>query len=485
MPISRFLKSFREFVQNEAPFTPKERVVVGCSGGPDSVAMLRLLVELNHSDELELKIHVAHLNHVLRGPESDGDELFVTQLTSQLGLPVTVERKDIAASLGESEGGIEETARLERFRFFQRVAYQTDSQKVLLAHHADDNAETILFRIVRGTGLRGLAGIRVRRELFENTGIELIRPILCFTRAEILEYLELIHQPYRVDSSNVSPDHTRNRLRTQIFPLLRAINPRVSEAILRLGEQASLASAYLFDTARRTLETLILDKRPNLLSINHKGLVKKSLPVQAEVIRQAILTFGLGEQEIGHDHIFSVLKLVSHPGTGRRLDLPGGLHVSLEYHHLVFMVPDEVQDEPPVTETILNIPDEITVPEFSLRLRCLLRAGDIESLAVFRQRKTKMEEWLDFSRINPPLVVRNRKASDKFWPLGAPGSKKLTDFLADCRIESWQRDRLPIVADQLGPLWVVGHRIDERVRVTRTTTQVLHLSAENLGGKDE
>lgn len=476
-----FFRRFRDFVLEHSLIKPGERLIVGCSGGPDSVALLRVLYDWNTADRLGLTVCIAHLNHRLRGQESEADEAFVRDLAARLNARCFIEAVDLPALRAQTDAGMEELARKERFSFFQRAAYDCVATKVLVGHHADDNAETILHRIVRGTGLRGLAGIGVRREMIEHSGIELIRPMLCFRRQEILDYLADIKQDYRIDSSNALPTHTRNRIRHQIIPQLEThVNPRTVPALLRLSEQASLAYDYLAETARRTFDALLIDGGPQSISLNRLALSKKSLPVQAEVVRLAIIESGVGEQDVTYEHIRQLLRQLAEDKPGqRKIDLPGGLRVVQEANHLVFLKRN-AGTEPAIEPQPITVPGKIYFPTLKLRICLDIREFDYSELKSFKERKTQLEEWVDLETIEQPLILRSRQPDDRFWPLGQTSRKRLSDFLSSIQVQSWQRDRVPILADAAGPVWVVGYRIDQRVRLTRTTKQVLQLTVERL-----
>jgi len=254
-----------------------QRWVVGVSGGPDSTVLLHVLLALSQQRDLGWKLHVAHLHHGLRGAEADADARFVRQMAQELGLEVFRERVDVAALVASEGGSTEEVARRQRYAFFERVALKTDSHYVAVAHHADDNAETILHRICRGTGIRGLAGMRPVRDISPASRIRLVRPLLAERRATIYAVCRERGLKTRADSSNDGTQFTRGRIRNVLLPMLREqLNPNVTEALLRLGEQARWLETYLHDAAARTFESLLVSDEPGRTVLNVHALLSSN-----------------------------------------------------------------------------------------------------------------------------------------------------------------------------------------------------------------
>jgi tRNA(Ile)-lysidine synthase len=475
------LRSLAQLLTEERLLAGDDAVVVGVSGGADSAALLHLLAGLNRELGWRLRLHVAHLNHALRGAESDADAVFVQAAADHLSLPCTIERRPIADLAREQEGGIEEVARRERYAFYERVCLQTDCRAVALAHHSDDNAETILHRVLRGTGIRGLVGIPRVRAISPYSQIRIIRPLLHMSREQLRSYLLDEGIAFREDQSNTSDVFLRNRIRNKVFPLLESeVNPQVREALLRLGAQAGWLEEFLHDTVERSFETLIVSRNDQELVLNAQALSRKSRIIQTELIRRAYISFGLGEQELGFSHLASALELVGDPTSGKQTLLPGGMTVEKRYGQLIFSLPSEQAREEIAEEVSVHLPGRTVLPVRRLEIECEeLEAapGDIPRL---RKAATRMEEFVDRQAVHSPLIVRPRRPGDRFCPLGAPGSKKLGDFLADVKVEPRERQRVALLCDRLGPIWVIGYRIDDRVKLTALTRRVLHLRARNL-----
>ncbi len=465
----------------EGLLKPDDAVVVAVSGGADSTALLNLLVELNQTGDWRLRLHVAHLNHQLRGSHSDQDAVFVQVSADSLSLPCTIDRRDVKSVAERDSSGMEEAARRERYAFFERVSIQTGSKVVTVGHHADDNAETILHRVLRGTGVRGLAGIPRSRPLSLGSDIRLIRPLLRISKAALRTYLTDAGIPFREDLSNASNEPMRNRIRNILLPRIEAdVNPQVREALTRLGEQAQWLQEFLRETAERTFESLIVSKTDQALVLNAEALARKSRIVQTELIRQAYVSFGMGEQDLAFSHLVAALELIREPSSGKQTRLPGGMTLEKRYQQLIFSLPSEEARENVSEEVAVHLPGLTLLPVRRLEIECNELEASASDIPQLRRAANRYDEYVDRNAVRDPLVVRGKRPGERFCPLGAPGSKKLADFLADAKVDPRDRQRLAVLCDQLGPIWVIGHRIDDRVKLTELTRRVLHLRARLL-----
>jgi len=488
MPKDDLETRFAQFIAEEGLLARDGPVVAAVSGGADSVAMLHLLCDLNRREDWSVKVHVAHLNHRLRAKDSDEDAAFVERLARELRLPCTIESAEVEQRSRADGVSIEQSARQCRFEFYERVCLRLDVKAVALAHHADDNAETILHRIVRGTGLRGLGGIPCVRPIRKGSHIRVIRPMLGLRRAEIERYLADRQIAHRHDATNDSASYTRNRMRHEVLPLLRErFNPQVEDALIRLAEQARGLDAYLTETGERMLESLVIEHNDRELVLHSPPLTRKPRVIQTQLIRRAILRMGIGEGELTYGHLGAVADLaVGHEGT-KALDLPGGLRVSRRYDRLVFeRSSGERIDTGGRGEIRVATHGTTVLPAHGLELTVDTVPGDGATIAAHIHQlsgrgRASYEEWVDAEKVHPPLTARSRRPGDRFFPLGMTGMKKLSDFFIDEKIDAKLRERTVVLCDQLGPIWVVPFRIDERVRLTRATRRILRLRARGMG----
>ncbi len=481
-----FLFQISEWFEKRELLTPAARWVLGVSGGLDSTLMLHALAELNRRGGLRWAIHIAHLHHGLRAEDADDDASFVAGLAERFGLPVEIERTDIRAEVAAQGGSTEEVARARRYEFLERVALRSGSDRVAVAHHADDDAETVLHRICRGTGLRGLAGMPDIRPIQPGSRVRLIRPFLHTRRAALQAVVRERGIEYRTDSSNETAEFTRGRVRTQIMPLLREqVNPNVSEALLRLAEQARWLGTYLEDAAARTFDSLVVSEGPRRIVLNTRALLSKQRVIQAEVVRRAISLVLVGDQDLAFTHIDAVLRLAADRASGKELHLPGPTLVRKVYDRLEFCPLENADEAPELTPVFLNCPGQTPLPQLAAEISAEFCDVDDNTVERLRTKPHGYEEWVDAERVQLPLLVRGRRVGDRFWPLGAPGSKTLSDFFMERKVDPPLRARIGIICDQVGPVWVMPLRIDERVKLRPTSRRAIRLmlrTANNAGG---
>jgi tRNA(Ile)-lysidine synthase len=475
------LKRLSQDLRAEGLLDQGALVIVGVSGGADSMALLYLLHGLNKQFGWQLKLHVAHLNHNLRGGEAEKDAAFVQAAADHLSLPCTIETRDVGELVESASGGIEEIGRRERYVFFERVALRVGAKVVAVGHHLDDNAETILHRILRGTGLRGLVGISKDRAISPLSEVRLVRPLLRLPGSSLRQYLADQGVAFREDRSNQLSEPMRNYLRNQLIPRIEAdVNPQVKDALVRLGEQANWLEEFLRETVHRTFETLIISHTDQVLTLNADALARKSRIVQTELVRLAYRSFRLGEQDLSFAHLVAALELVAGDASGKRIELPGGMTIEKRYHQLIFSLLTQEPREMIAAEIAVHLPGRTVLPIRRLEIDCRIDDVVEQDIARLRRNRNQFAECVDLDAVRPPLVVRTRRSGDRFVPLGAPGSKKLSDFLIDSKVDAATRDQVAVLCDQLGPIWIIGHRIDDRVKITALTRRVLHIHARSF-----
>jgi tRNA(Ile)-lysidine synthase len=458
-------------------------LIVAVSGGPDSLAMLHALARLR--DTLGLRLHGAHLDHRLRGDESAADSDFVATICHGLGLPVTLEQADVS-SHRRSEGiSLEEAARDLRYEFLARLAEQHGAGGIALGHTADDQTETVLMNIIRGSGLTGLRGMRPAAErIFNGRKVTLIRPLLGVGRNETAEYCHAMGLAPREDSSNMSFEHRRNRVRLELMPLLEEYNPSVRDALRRLSDSATQDLDYLetevavaWDKmAGATEGGVVLDRRA--VSALAPGL-------RAHLLRRAVQAAKGDLKDVEQTHIDSLAGLLDGPA-GRSLSLPGGVRVMVTYNEAI-VTPAGVDPCPlPPLEgpRPLNIPGETVLEGWRVTAGILSSKGKTpptpqdnrETPDLSRGTATPPETaLLDRHSLGPSLCVRPWRPGDRFQPLGMSGTKKLQDFFVDAKVPRVWRDRVPLVVSTRGIAWVVGWRIAEWARVGSETEGALDI----------
>lgn len=462
-PVERsVLRTLRDLRGDATPW------VVAVSGGPDSTALLAALRETRAGP-----LVVAHLDHGLRGAAArDRERAAVEALAARWGLPCERGAVDVLAERERRGGGsVEGIARALRYGFLGEVAARWKASWVAVGHTADDQAETVLLRLFRGSGLRGVGGMPARRRLSpERPQVGILRPLLACTRAQVLDYLEARGLPWIEDETNREACFLRNRIRHEVLPLLRdRVHPRVDEALLRLARQAREADEALAELARELLLAARAGEgwRAEVLAAARPAVRARALAILAE---------RLAARAPGEVHVRALEALVQ--GRARGCQLPGGVALRVRHGQLE-CVPE--REEEPAPRLRLPIPGSAVDRGAGLRFEARLAAPPAQLRC-----DPRTTAYLDAERVGErALTVRRRRPGDRFWPLGGPGHRSLKRFLQDQRVPPEQRDRIPVVCLGDRPLWVVGHRIDDAFKVTPATSRALELRARPVVGEQQ
>ena len=460
------------FIQEHNLFSAGDKLVVAVSGGGDSVCLLHVLAQ--GRKELGVELHVAHLNHQLRGAESDSDAIYVFDLARRLDVSATIERRDVAAYHDQKGGSLEEAAREVRYSFLAEVARGIGTSKVVVGHTRDDHIETIVMHLLRGAGTTGLRGLQPRSvfQYSEYGGqLEVVRPLLEVTRQETLDYCQRYNLAPRSDSSNVSLSFLRNRVRLELLPVLRSYNPSIDKVLLRLADIAGGDISFIEEQASLLWKELAREEG-DVIYLNMSKMVTSPRAIQRQVFRRAVKQLRGNLKDVEADHIEAMIDFLSKPA-GKKLCLPDGLTLSTEYGRLVLASAQASICPLPLLKGIsnINIPGETDLPGWRVRADIIQEVvGDENGLAAS----------FDLDKVGKELTVRRRRPGDRFQPLGMSQTKKLQDFMVDSRIPRSWRDRVPLICSPKQILWVVGWRIDDRVKVTENTKEVLRLQLERL-----
>ncbi len=440
-------------------------VVVAVSGGPDSLSLLYALHHLR--EELGLRLHGAHLDHGIRGPDSSADAEFVGETFRQLGIQGTLRKVDVPSFAERRRLSMEEAARELRLDFLAEVARRQRAWGVALGHTSDDQAETVLMRILRGAGTRGLRGMRPLAVRAAPGGeVILLRPLLDVTRRETEAYCREMGLRPRRDESNLSPKMTRNRVRMELLPLMERYNPAVREALLRLSRSAAEDADYL-DAAAGPLWDELARRDGPAISLDREGMSSLHAAMAATLLRRAVLEVKGDLRDVTRRHVDAMMRLLVGPA-GRSLDLPAGLSFSVGYSRATLLPKGGV----PTPLPPLDGPREIAVPgETALAgWTVTARVLDVEppsgpTAALAGALAREHTAYLGRDGVGLRLWVRPRRDGDRFHPLGMPQSKKLQDFMVDSKIPRSWRDRVPLLVAPKGIAWVVGWRIAEWAKV--------------------
>lgn len=457
------------FIREHKLITTGEKVVVAVSGGSDSVCLLHIL--LNLRKELKIELHIAHLNHQLRGAESDADADYVAELAKKLDIPATIEKRDVKGYQARERLSPEEAAREVRYGFLAEVAKAVGAEKAAAGHTRDDHIETILMHLIRGSGTRGLRGLQPATP-WQSGGksLTIIRPLLELSHAETEDYCRRHKLMPRLDASNLSLSPLRNRVRRQLLPLLESYNPAVAEAMLRTGRIADDDITFLDEQVARLWDEVI--KREGKSLILDKEAFEKLPPALKRYLLRAAVERLLGSaKDVEMRHIEEMLALTT-KAAGKRLNLPKGLGFAVEYDRYL-LTPDAnaLYPLPELEgEFRLNVPGETKLPGWRVEAAIVERAemGEADDFTAY----------FDPAKVGEEISVRARRRGDRFQPQGLDQPKKLGEFMIDAKIpQAWRRG-IPLVCSGKQIIWVVGWRLGERAKVSPYTKRVLRLRFE-------
>lgn len=417
-----------------------ETVMVALSGGADSTALLCCLNELK--DELGFELCAAHLNHGIRGEEADDDQRFCQALCDKLGIELVCRRLSIPERAKISKRSIETEARIARYEFLEQAKLQTHADKTAVAHHMEDQAESILLHIFRGSALNGISGMKLVRG-------DIIRPLLSLRKSSILDYLNERGQDYCTDSTNLDRTSTRNRLRLDVIPYIsQYVNSNIVESLCSTAQLAAEDESLLQDFAAQLVE----DARGDGY-YDRTVLAGAEMPIKSRAVRLILNEQGI-YQDIERSHISALCKLIS-ADTGSSAVLPGiQAYVSYERLYLGSQKKVEEYEQP------------LVLPGLTITPAGKYRTMIVDGTVPFSE--NRMVGCLDHSKLPAELTVRSRKDGDRFYPVGAPGSRKLKEVFIDRKVPRFERD-IPVLASGSDILFVPGIGVAESVKVDDDT----------------
>jgi tRNA(Ile)-lysidine synthase len=434
-----------------------DRVIVALSGGPDSVCLLDILYEIKC--ELEIQLVVAHFDHGLRPEVDEVETQFTKSLAASLNLPFETEKAGIY--LQKEGGSLEERARLARYRFLEQIKEKHTAQRIAIGHNLNDQAETVLMRLLRGSGPSGLSGIPPRRDE------RIIRPLIEISRGEIENYLEGRNLKYLMDASNLDAHYLRNRVRLELIPELKRYQPRIVEI---LGQMSHIMRS---DDARLATEAESWVKQEAGREEGEETRIPiLTFTMLPEALKSRVLRYVLKEtagslRRIGSRHINAILQLASGDKPQARVNLPKGVVVKRVYNELVFTSYKDAGVE--------DFCYTIGGPgRFQLEaIGCSVLIEERKTVNLSTLEASPRTAFLNADRLAYPLLIRNFRPGDRFVPLGMTGHRKIKDFFIDMKIPSETRRRIPLLIYRDTPIWVCGFRIDHRFRVTARTKKML------------
>jgi tRNA(Ile)-lysidine synthase len=445
-----------------------DKILVALSGGPDSVCLLNILSELK--EELNITIAAAHLNHLLRGDDAFKDEEYAINICNSMGIQCFVKRVDINNYSREHKLSSEMAGRNVRYDFFEEILKREGFNKVATAHNANDQAETILFRIMRGTGLEGLGGIKASRDN------KIIRPILCLGREEVEEYIKSKNLNPRIDQTNFEKIYNRNKIRLDILPYMKEnFNKDIIKTLNRMSLLLQKDNEFLENIALDFYNKYCIES--NDYFIIKKEIFKKEEPIVNRVLRHAITKYAQLNYDFEAKHIYSILYLAKQH-SGKVIDLPNGVYAENIY--------GDIYIKNKIKECDINDKEEIILNKNNIN-KSIVEFCDynIKFFIInnyerndLNANQDRLIKYFDFDKINNNILIRNRKSGDKIIPLGMSGSKKLKDIFIDMKIPKEEREKIPILCFDEKIAWIIGIRISEEYKLTSKSKNILKVVVE-------
>ena len=446
-------------------------LVVAVSGGPDSLTLLGLLHDL--AQRYSLRLQGAHLNHGLRGSESDDDAWFVHETFQRLEIPVTIESADVQALRAKYRLSWEAAARKARYDFLARVADTVGASAVALGHTADDQAETVLLHLLRGTGIRGLQGMLTLSRWHsrdEGRDVALVRPLLQVTRQETEAYCAGVGLVPRHDSSNLQERFTRNRIRRSLMPQLRQYNPAVRKALTRLASTVAQDVAYIDQRVQEAWPSIVT-REPWGMRLRRDVFNRLHPSLQAHVLQRTYAEVAGEASDLNLAQVEGMRRLAEQ-GEGHSLSLGHRLRFFTSYQDLLMTRETPGTSWPSLELRELPLPGDLCTQGWRIRLRRL----PSDELAQADVHDDPFCAYLSRDAVGEKLWVRTRKAGDRFQPLGMERPKKLKEFMIDAHIPRASREGVPLVVGEKGIVWVVGWRIAHWARVAPETQEGIEIT---------
>jgi tRNA(Ile)-lysidine synthase len=450
-----------------------DSVLLAVSGGPDSIALLWGMLELR--ERLNIELTIAHLNHCAREAESDSDARFVKELGGKLQVDTFIEKVDVAKVQAVSKNSFQETARDIRLEFLQRIMSQTGANKIALGHTLDDQAETVLMNLLRGSGLKGMGGMNPVRSPY-------IRPLFNCSRSDVIEFLKNKKVSYCEDSSNKKTDYLRNRIRLELIPFLqKQYNPRIVENLFDASGIFRADNDCLDALEHREFDRIVLKSGDNCtLTIDLESFAVLPLALKRRLIRRVIQELKGDLRRISLVHIEDALNLFDKSQKEKRIDLPDNVEVLCRGDRVEFKRISETDsrilscDEDMVSDWVkrLKIPGDTQIEKSDLTLKAEIINPSGTGFVVDQDNQA----FLDFDKTGDNILIRFFQAGDRLQPLGMKGTKKLKALFIDEKVPQEARSTIPILTTGNNDIiWVYGTRIADSFRVTSNTSKVLFI----------
>ena len=453
-----------DYIRENEIIKQGDKILVALSGGPDSVCLLHILYRLK--DTFNLKLGAIHINHMLRGEEADNDEKYIIKLCDELGINHYVKRINIEYVARDTNVSLEVAGRNERYKAFEEIKEKYEYNKIAVAHNANDQAETVLMRIMRGTGLEGLTGIKAKRA----DGI--IRPILCLNREEIEEYCEKNNLNPRIDASNYERIYSRNKVRLDILPYMKEnFNKDIIDTLNRMTLLLQKDNEFIEEYSNKCYN-IYCENYGEKIKVSKNLFETEMDSIITRVLIRVFKEISNSYQNFEMKHIYEVVNLAK-KSTGKKLNLTNKIICENLYGDIIFSKEDKPKEKIEDNEVKINKDDifnKVIFDDYTIRFEVVENKNKVEFS------KNNLIKLFDYDNIEKEIIIRYRKDGDKITPLGMNGSKKLKDIFIDLKIPREKRDTIPIVCFDDNISWVVGYKTSQLFKVTKNTNKILKIT---------
>lgn len=458
-------KKVMSYIKDNNLIKSGDKVLVALSGGPDSVCLLNILYNLKA--ELNIEVGAAHLNHLLRDKDAFEDEEYVKTLCKSLDIPCFVKRVDINKYSKDKKMSSEMAGREARYNFFDDIVKDEGYTKIATAHNANDQAETILFRLMRGSGIEGLCGIKVRRD-------KIIRPILCLSRKEVEEYIEINNLKPRIDKTNFEKIYNRNKIRLDMIPYIKEnFNEDIIQTLNRMSVLLQKDNEFIENSARSFYEKHCIEQSDYF--IIKKEMFDNKEAVVTRVIRYALTNFSKTHYDFEMKHIYEICNLAKN-NSGKAIDLPNKIYAENIYGDIYIKERININN--------IDVKQEIVVNKNEINGKKIFFDNENIEFSLLKNdsnlylNQNNLIKYFDFDKINDSISLRKRKNGDKIIPLGMKGSKKIKDLFIDMKVPKEERDCIPLLCFDENISWIVGIRVSEEYKITNKTKNILRVIVE-------
>lgn len=461
-------KKLLETVKRERLIEEGDKVLVAFSGGPDSSCLLHILLSLR--EELGIDLYSAHLNHQIRGIDAHKDALFAYRESKAMGIPCFLYSVDVPELAKKERLSVEEAAREARYKILFELKEMLAIDKIATAHNLDDQAETVLMRIMRGTGLNGLKGMAYKRP------DGLIRPLMDIKRYEIEDYCEKNKINVTIDQTNEEDEYTRNKIRLHLLPYIEEdYSSNIKDILSRMANSLREDSEYIDSIAKDLYDDLGQDYKNHARKFEVEAIENIPLPILKRIIREAYADLSGSAEGLEAIHMDDAIRLIKNPKTDLMMNMPKGIIVEKKGYNL-YVTNKPLEKEVVSFEYHIKLNSVIEVPELGIKIEARVMSKERCKLLT----SSSQTKAFDLSKIEGDLKVRVRKPGDRIKPLGLGGTKKLKDLFIDKKVPRDARDRIPIIADNSKILWVVGHEMADDYKITDATEEVVRITVKPI-----